>query len=185
MLKEDNQYIKLVYENLTVENKDKFELIYESIIDLRNRYFSYPVDRRRYWDHGIFYEGISSMKFKTDLQSVKSLNTDKESITDDHIFSPQKYSNYAFTNILNWSLEQFIDIFSPLCLTSQVTKKENRQCQALELKCIKENNFIINKHKVLNIEFRKHYDKYLGLPDELTDCVSHLPNTYDYSIDKL
>lgn len=184
MLKEDNQYIKLVYEKLTVENKSKFELVYKTLIRIRDLYFSYPVDQRRFWDHGIFYEGISSMKFKTGLQSVKSLNTDKKNITDDHIFSPQKYSNYAFTNILNWSLEQFINIFSPLCLTAQVTKRENDQCQLLEIECIKENNFIINKHKELNIKFRKDYDKYLGLPDELTDCVSHLPNTYNYSIDK-
>lgn len=183
MLKEDNQYIKLIYEKLTVENKFKFKQVYESIIRIRDLYFSYPVDRRRYWDHGIFYEGISSMKFKTGLQSVKSLNT--KNITDDHIFSPQKYSNYAFTHILSWSLEQFINIFSPLCLTAQVTKKENDQCQSLEMECIKENNFIINKHKELNIYFRKDYDKYLGLPDELIKSISHLPNTYDYYIDKL
>ena len=128
-------------------------------------------DMLRILTHGGFYGTISDIKEPTNLLSDESI--DEEETTKDHIFSPQRYAPYFFFHIKELSLEEFINLITPLCLVVTVTKAQNTQLMLLEKSNKADNKFVLDKYEQMGITLWRGYEKIEGgLPDDILSQVS-------------
>jgi len=172
-------------------NRFRFKALYEAVKHNAplyersvNHMDSYQL---RILEHNIFYGAISEIKINTGLISDNAASLSDKSekeLTEDHIFSPQRFASYFFKNILGMTFEEFLENVIPICYVIKVTKKENNDLLNLEKANKKENKFVLDKYEQMGITIWGGYDKYDRIPDYILDTIPTVfkEMSYDYDI---
>jgi len=178
---------------LSFSNKSKLNSLYPVIMNNVSLYEE--ADRLqnssllRILKHNLFYGTISDVKIDEGYISDKAASLLAEgglesNLTQDHVFSPQRYACFFYKNIMNMTFEKFLEYIIPLCCVITVTKKENNELMNLEKENKKENKFVIDKYEQMGIIIRRGYHTYNKIPDDIMDAMPSILKeiNYDYDI---